>query len=141
MNTRSLSFRLVTWYAGLLTIVFVLLGGLTFFFLRHYLEGNLLDIQARRARQIADTLLTGAPRTAEAVVAREVEDLYSPEANDRLIRITREDGQVVYASGKPKDRSFDPSKVPLPSLARNGDFQRKERSPSGPLLIAARAYT
>jgi hypothetical protein len=51
VNTRSLSFRLVTWYAGPLTVVFVLLGVLTFVFLRHYLEANLLDIQARRARQ------------------------------------------------------------------------------------------
>ena len=37
MNTRSLSFRLVTWYASLLLVVFVLLGALTLIFLRHYL--------------------------------------------------------------------------------------------------------
>jgi hypothetical protein len=88
MNSRSLSFRLVTWYAGVLTVVFVLLGALTLLFLRHYLEANLLDIQARRARQISDTLLAAAPRIGESAVAAEVDDLYSPEANDRLIRIT-----------------------------------------------------
>ncbi len=38
MNTRSLKFRLVAWYAGVLTVVFVLLAVLTFFMLRHYLE-------------------------------------------------------------------------------------------------------
>ncbi len=48
MNTRSLSFRLVTWYAGVLTAVFVLLGALIFVSLRHYLEANVLDTQARR---------------------------------------------------------------------------------------------
>ena len=64
MNTRSLSFRLVAWYAGVLTTVFVLLGVLTFFFLRHYLEANVLDIQARRARQIADTLVAHAAGAA-----------------------------------------------------------------------------
>ena len=69
MNTRSLSFRLVTWYAGVLTTVFVLLGGLTFLFLRHYLEANLLDIQARRARQIADTLIAHASRDSEPASA------------------------------------------------------------------------
>ena len=52
MNTRSLSFRLVTWYAGLLTLVFVLLGALTIVLLRQYLEANVLDTQERRARQI-----------------------------------------------------------------------------------------
>jgi len=48
MNTRSLSFRLVAWYAGVLTIVFVLLGSLTFVFLRQYLAANLLDKDPRR---------------------------------------------------------------------------------------------
>jgi heavy metal sensor kinase len=141
MNTRSLSFRLVTWYAGLLTIVFVLLGVLTIIFLRHYLEANLLDTQARRARQIADTLLVAASRTGEAALGREIDELYSPEANDRLIRITGGDGHVVYASGKPKDHSFDPSKVPAPSLTRKGVFLRKESLPSGSVLIAAQTYS
>ena len=75
MHTRSLSFRLVTWYAGLLTVVFVLLGALTLIFLRHYLEANLLDIQARRARQISDTLLAAASRTGEAAVGQQGQPL------------------------------------------------------------------
>ena len=65
MNTRSLSFRLVAWYAGVLLSVFVLLGALTFLFLRHYLEANLLETQARRARQIADPLVAHASRADE----------------------------------------------------------------------------
>jgi heavy metal sensor kinase len=141
MNVRSLSFRLVTWYAGLLTVVFVALGAMTFLFLRHYLEANLLDIQARRARQIADTLLASLPRTGEAVVPGQVEDLYSPETNDRLIRITREDGHVVYASGRPQDNSFDPEAVPPPPLNRGGEFSRKESLRRGALLVAALSYT
>src|SRR5579863_6862816 len=103
MNTRSLSFRLVAWYAGVLTIVFVLLGGLTFLFLRHYLEANLLDIQSRRARQIADTLVAHASRADEDALRSQIESLYSPEVNDRFIRITRADGAGVYASGTPQD--------------------------------------
>ena len=41
MNTRSLSFRLVAWYAGLLTCLFVLLGALLYLDLQHFLENNL----------------------------------------------------------------------------------------------------
>lgn len=141
MNVRSLSFRLVTWYAGLLTIVFLLLGALTVVLLRQYLESNVLDTQARRARQIADTLVAAASRTGEAVMAREVEELYAPEANERFIRITRGDGHLIYGSGKPHDGSFDPSKVPAPSLIHGGGFLRKETLPSGSVLIAARTYT
>ena len=48
MNTRSLSFRLVAWYASLLTGVFVLLGVIMYADLRFFLENNLRQTQARR---------------------------------------------------------------------------------------------
>src|ERR1700730_9981183 len=113
MNTRSLGFRLVTWYASLLTLVFVALGVLTLIYLRHYLEANLLDSQARRAQQIADTLLARLDRTGESALAQEVEELYSPAATERFIRITRDDGRVLYAADRPTDNTFNPSSVPV----------------------------
>jgi heavy metal sensor kinase len=135
MNTRSLSFRLVTWYAGVLTVVFVLLGALTFISLRHYLEANVLDNQARRARQIAATLVARASRESEAAIGAQVENLYSPESNDRFIRITRADGAVVYASGPPRGEGFEPSQVPaLPAGATLG-AARKVSVGEGSLLI------
>jgi heavy metal sensor kinase len=140
VNTRSLSFRLVTWYAGVLTLVFILIGALTIVLLREYLESNVLDTQARRARQIADTLVAAATRTGEATMAQEVEALYAPEANERFIRITRGDGHVVYVSGKPRDGSFDPAAVPAPSLRRPGEFLRKESLLQGSVLVAAQTY-
>jgi heavy metal sensor kinase len=158
MNTRSLSFRLVTWYAGVLTLVFILIGALTIILLREYLESNVLDTQARRARQIADTLVAAAGRTGEVAMAREVEELYAPEANERFIRITRGDGHVVYASGPPHDGSFDPATVSAlappdparpgltppdlaqPALTRPAWLPRKESSLKGPVLIAAQTY-
>ena len=155
MNTQSLSFRLVTWYAGVLTLVFILLGALTIILLRDYLESNVLDTQARRARQIADTLVAAASRTGDVAMAREVEELYAPEANERFIRITRGDGHVVYASGPPHDGSFDPVSVPAlalrhpgltppdqtrPGLTRPDAFPRKESSLKGSVLIAAQTY-
>jgi heavy metal sensor kinase len=138
MNARSLSFRLVAWYAGVLTGVFVLLGLLTFSFLRHSLEANVLDAQARRARQIAGTLVAQVPRESEGALRGEVEKLYSPEINDRFIRISRADGHVVYASATPRSELFDPARVP--PIA--GDFlegaARKVAVPGGgALLIAA----
>ena len=138
MNSRSLSFRLVAWYAGVLTIVFVLLGGLTILFLRHYLEANLLDIQMRRARQIADTLVAAASRSSESAMRDQVEALYAPQANERFIRITREGGEVVF-SAAPNER-FDPSQVPpLPAAAPA--VKRKVLLADGALLIAASPAT
>jgi len=146
MNTRSLSFRLVTWYAGVLTLVFVVLGSLTLIFLRHYLESAVLDTQARRARQIADTLIASVDRTGEQAITREVDELYSPAVNDRFIRITTDTGRVLYLSGAPRDGSFVPSDIPTAGMAsfdRQGVFERKERMPSGSVLIgvvASRRY-
>ena len=137
MNTRSLSFRLVAWYAGVLTIVFVLLGGLTFLLLQHYLEVNLLDSQARRARQIAGTLVAHASAATEQALRNEVESLYSPEVNDRFIRITRADGQIVYASGAPKDERFDPTQVPPLAPDAAASSARKVRRGGRALLIAS----
>ena len=137
MNTRSLGFRLVAWYGGVLTVVFVLLGGLTLLFLRHYLEANLLDTQARRAQQIAATLVARSSRSNEDSLGAQVENLYSPEANDRFIRITHADGSLVYASGAPHDARFDPSLVSL-AAPGEGAGARKIELPGGSLLVAAR---
>ena len=137
MNTRSLSFRLVTWYAGVLTVLFVLLGTLTFVSLRHYLEANVLDTQARRARQIAATLIARASHDSEAAIGGEVETLYSPESNDRFIRITRADGTVVYSSGAPRNEGFEPGQVPALPSGIAGSGARKVSLGSGSLLIAA----
>ena len=136
MNTRSLSFRLVTWYAGVLSAVFVLLGTLTILSLQRYLDANLLDTQARRARQIAGTLIPGTGRAAEPTLAAAVENLYSPEANGRFIRITRADGAVVYASGPPKDEPFDPAQIPPVALAA-APSARTVRLPGASMGVAA----
>lgn len=145
MNARSLSFRLVSWYAGVLTMVFIVLGILTLIFLRHYLEAAVLDTQLRRARQIADTLLVTVGRTGEQRIAEVVEELYSPEANDRFIRITRVSSsagstQTIYLSGRPHDGTFVPSDVPVPPISRTDhvhDSARREFLRSGSLLIGA----
>ena len=113
VNTRSLSFRLVAWYARRADLVFVLLGLLT---LR--VPAALSRGQSARhpgAPCAADRRHAGRARAAphdEAALGAEVESLYSPEANDRFIRITRADGTPVYASGPPKDARFDPAQVP-----------------------------
>jgi len=137
ISPRSLSFRLVAWYAGVLTVTFLLLGGLTFVLMRHYLEANLLDTQARRARQIAATLVAHTSAAREQALRGEVENLYSPEINDRFIRITRADGRLVYVSGAPRSADFDPSQVPPSPASSARGATRKVRLASSALLIGS----
>ncbi|MGB6604588.1 MAG: ATP-binding protein [Steroidobacteraceae bacterium] len=137
MNTHSLSFRLVAWYAGVLTVAFVLLGGLTWLFLRHDLERNVLGTQLRRARQIADTLVSTAGASDRTRLAQLVEQLYAPEANDRFIRISRADGPLVYVSGIPRDQTFDPAGVPPPAAGGAVPAPHRQGLADSALLIAA----
>jgi heavy metal sensor kinase len=138
MNTRSISFRLVAWYAGLLTGIFLLLCAVLYFDVRHFLEKDLRQSQLRRAHQIASTLLVHVKQTGEPYVASQTKDWYEPEINDRFIRITRADGTLVYASGAPKDGSFDPAEVPaLPQSSQTEFYQKLKLSGNKTLLVAA----
>ena len=141
MTTRSIRFRLIAWYAGVLTGVFILLGALMYFDLKFFLESNLRDTQARRARQIADTLLARVRETGEGHVATEIKDLYEPEVNDRFIRLTRSGGTIVYVSGNPNDQSFDTTHLPALAAPSRKEFSQTVRLPGNTtLLIAALNY-
>ncbi|HTQ51274.1 MAG TPA: ATP-binding protein [Candidatus Acidoferrales bacterium] len=138
MNRHSISFRLVAWYAGLLTGLFLLLCASLYLDLRRFLVNNLRESQARRTRQIASALLVHIKQSGESYVARQTEDWYDPEINDRFIRITRADGTLVYVSGMPKDGSFDPAEVPALSPSAETEFsQRIKLSGNRTLLVAA----
>jgi heavy metal sensor kinase len=114
MNTRSLKFQLIGWYAGLLVGLFGLLGVSTFWALRTSLAGSLKENQLRRARQIGQLLREEVQRQDEAGVGREVQARYAPDLNDRFVRIARRDGGLVYLSPGPRSQSFDPAALPPP---------------------------
>jgi heavy metal sensor kinase len=137
MNTHSLRFRLTFWYAGLLTVVFLLLGTLMVSRLKSYLEDNLLLSQTRRARQIAETLLVNVRQTGEPYVANEIKSLYAPELSNRFIRVSRHDGSVIYRSGPPNDQSFDPADVPPAEPSPKRQFTLKPTLPDGRVLLVA----
>lgn len=137
MNTRSFSFRLVAWYAGSLTAIFVALCALLYLDLRHFLENDLRESQSRRARQIANTLLVRIKETGPEYVINQTKDWYSPEINDRFIRITQASGPVIYTSGAPNDGSFDPSEVPALAAASSTESFRKVTFSNGKTMVIA----
>jgi heavy metal sensor kinase len=109
MNTRSLGFRLIAWYAGLLVVLGLAFGAYSYWRLEHYISTYWTEVLSDRARRIT-TMLSDYP-----YVRNEIEARYAPESNDWFIRVTREDGSVVYVSGEPNNQSFTPAKVPWPS--------------------------
>jgi heavy metal sensor kinase len=133
MNTRSLPFRLVAWYALWLSVVFVIASTLVYFGLRRYLEHSLATEQTQRAKRIA-TLALQATLTNENSLSSDITARFAPEASERFIRVVRSDGKVLYQSRPPHDRSFDPAQISAP--ARQIGI-RREKLPSGPELVLA----
>jgi heavy metal sensor kinase len=114
MNSRSITFRLVAWHAGISLLVCVGFGLYTYFGLSYFLQLAQTDTLQRRAREVAAILAAHVRREGEAFTIDLIKTSYAPENNDRFIRILRPDGTLLYVSGKPTDNSFDPAAVPLP---------------------------
>lgn len=140
MNTRSIRFRLAVWYGGLLIAVFVLVGGLMYAGLKHYLEHSLGESQNRRALQISETLLAQIASTGDKYVADEIGARFAPEINDRFVRVS-EGTNILYVSRNPKDGSFDASHVPAVRVGALKASWRKQEIPGDQeLLIASIPY-
>jgi heavy metal sensor kinase len=134
MNARSIRFRLIMWYAGLLIGAFLVFSVVLYQVLRGYLESSLSQTLFRRSEQIAVSLLAGIDKTGEHYVADQIATRYAPENYDRFIRITGPNGDILYASGR--TASFDPSRLsPLAASTVTRDFAHKERLDDGNLLL------
>jgi heavy metal sensor kinase len=111
MNYRSLAFRLGALYTLLLSATFALVGAGTFYGLQHYLRSNLRDSLSRRSTQVEQILMQAPIDATVSSIVRDIDTRIAPEFNNRFVRVTREPATLVYRSGPPADRSFDPSAV------------------------------
>ncbi len=137
---RSIRFRLTVWYAGLLAAMLLLFGASTYFGLEQYLSWSLNESLRNQAQQIGESFLIDVRVSGENYVIEEINEHYAPELNDRFVRITRGDGSVLYASGKPKEGGFDPSSLPVLSSSIGKEFTREAQLPGGELLIHTLAF-
>jgi heavy metal sensor kinase len=117
MNTKSLRFRLFSWYVALVLGSFTLVAGASYLALDRSLTGAMRHTQFRRAVQVGNLLqeeLREGVKNLQERVRREIEVTLAPGHNNRFVRITGEDGAKVYESEAPLNRSFDPESVPAP---------------------------
>ena len=123
MNTRSITFRLAAWGAGISLLICLSFGIYTYLGLRYYLCVAHTDTLQRRAHQIAAIVAGHIGREGEAFTIDLIKTSYAPEHNDRFIRIRRPDGAMLFVSGEPSDKSFDPAAIsvlPLPPGQTDG---------------------
>ena len=114
MNTRAITFRLAAWCAGISLLFCIGFGLYTYLGLRYYLDRSQTDTLRRRAHQVAAIVAAHIDREGDAFTVDLIKTSYAPELNDRFIRVRQPDGSVLYASGQPADRSFDPATVNAP---------------------------
>ena len=142
MNTRSIRFRLTVWYAGLLAGLLVLFGFSVDLGLRHYLEWTLREALSQQAKQIGEAWLGDVGVSGESYVAEEINEHFSPRVSDRFVRITRDDGGMMYLSDEPESKRFDPSLVPpLKAQAGQESLREAHLTEDSELMIFAMPFT
>jgi heavy metal sensor kinase len=112
MNHRSLAFRLAVWYALLMSATFVLVATGMFYGLTQYVRSSLSDSLRRRSGQVEQILSQAPSDVTDAAIADSINTRVAPDFNNRFVRVTRAPAALVYRSGAPADRSFDPLGVP-----------------------------
>jgi heavy metal sensor kinase len=132
VNPRSLKFRLVVWYAGWLSVLFIVFGFFVYSSLGHYLRKSMREALARRTRQVAD-LVQRSPLDW-AALGHEIQIHFAPEANNRFSRVIVDD-EITYVAGPPADNSFDPAQVPLPPSPGEGETFARRVMPDGTALL------
>jgi hypothetical protein len=132
VNTRSLKFRLVAWYAGWLTALFVVFGIFVYVSLGHYLEKSLREALARRARQVAEMVQRST--LDKSILSSEIPKTFTPEVNNRFTRVLA-NGLPIYVSGLPADRSFNPLAVPFVLGDKEGETSKRRVSRDGRELL------
>jgi heavy metal sensor kinase len=133
MSRRSLTFRLVSWYCGLLLAVGIAFAVFAYASFDRYIAQTIRSSLEGRANAIwgmADGLLNDSPALTALI-----EERFAPEALNRLIRI-RSGDRVYYQSGVPSDHEFDPDDVRFNQIDGHKHFMKH-----GNVFLYANSFT
>jgi len=131
MILRSVTSRLVFLYCLLLVLLGAVFLAFTVFSFRHYTNETITSNLAIRAQEIWNVSQGALDQPAR--LTQIIERRFSPESEDRFIRITV-GGRLLYRSGQPSNGRFDPGQVP--ALASTGAARM-----IGDLFLVSRAFS
>lgn len=138
MNMRSLYFRLILWYSGLAIAVSLAFGAYTYHGVKERLSREMEQTFTRRSLHIAENVV--AQTQDKTKITSQINAVYSPEANNRFIRVLQDDGSVLYMSGAPNDNSFIPGQIPLPANLSKGLHTESLSSGVNMLIVTTPAH-
>jgi len=113
VNRQSLTFRLVSWYCGLLFLLGVAFAGYTYFSFDRYIKEMTREELTSRADAI--WALTRGALDDRAQLATLIEQHFAPATYNRFIRVQL-NGEIRYQSDQPSERGFNSADVPLQGL-------------------------
>jgi heavy metal sensor kinase len=103
---------MAAWYAGVLALCLIIFGAAVYLGLARYLDSTLRSSLRSEGESIGEKLLVDVNRKGESFVTGEINEM-APEISGRFIRITRQDGTILYQSPSPINQNFLPSKIPI----------------------------
>ena len=112
MKFHSLRLRMAAWYAGALAICLMIFGASVYLGLARYLDSNLRNSLRSDAESIGEKFLAQVNQKGESFVVGEVTEM-APEISGHFIRITRQDGSILYQSPVPRNQAFVPAQLPV----------------------------
>jgi two-component system OmpR family sensor kinase len=111
MNLSSLRTRVTTWYVGLLATALIVFGATLFFAVQDYLKTTLRSSLTGEASAISAKFVSFEESKGVDWMSGEIVEAYAPEQSGRFIRITRQDGTVLYESGTARDPAIDVDRI------------------------------
>jgi heavy metal sensor kinase len=141
MNTSSLRVRVTGWYVGLLATALIAFGAAVYFGLQSYLETSLQRSLRGQAESIIRNFVSQVESKGTPWLVVEVIESYAPESSGRFIRISQQDGPLLYESGDSRDPYIDASRVSHPrDVSPAGSFRDEMLDGVHPLVIYAMPY-
>jgi two-component system, OmpR family, sensor kinase len=119
MNPGSLRMRVTTWYVSLLATALMVFGATLYFAAQDYLMATLKSSLTAEALAISSNFVSLEESKGVRWMSGEIVESYAPEQSGRFIRITRQDGTVLYQSGDSREPSIDVDTI-SPIVANRG---------------------
>lgn len=116
MRLNSLRVRVTAWYVGLLAAALLAFGGALYFAAQSYLTTRLERALSGEAQAIAANFVSHEEQRGLAWMSGEIIEAYAPEQSGRFVRVTRQDGEVMYQSGDAKDPPIHVAQISKPGV-------------------------
>jgi heavy metal sensor kinase len=114
VNIRSIRFRMTAWYSGLLACLLLLFGAVVYLGLGSYLEKTLRASLSEETRAVSEEMSERITQKRLPTVVNYLNEHFAPQLDNRFIRVTRANGQVLYVSKRSADGLMDPALLPKP---------------------------